>query len=141
MCTHHLEPLFVLGLALLLLALLIALGHPGWRSTPQHAQRRSPRPLRPHAPEDCPECRCAEGSSSLTRRAVTPYAQRKSPRSRKKTLDTLGYACPHPDSDYLQVTDASIHACAGYPVHPPAVSANTGVNGQQSVVPVYQRLR
>ncbi len=51
----HLEPWLTLGLTLLFFALLLQLGHfPDWRPTPPPTQHRSPRPLRPRTPDDCP---------------------------------------------------------------------------------------
>lgn len=48
---------------------------------------------------------------------VLPYAQRKSPRGRKKQIDTRGRACPQPDCDYREITDPAVHALVGYGYH------------------------
>jgi transposase-like protein/IS1 family transposase len=115
--TLHLEPWLTLGLALLFLALLIKLSYfPRWSPSRQPAQRRTPRPLRPRTPDDCLICRETRGSPG-TPKTVPHYAPRKSPRGRKKTLDTQGYACPHPDCDYFKNTDATVHALIGYGHH------------------------
>lgn len=117
MSTLHLEPWLTLGLALLFLALLIKLGHfPGWRPAPQPTKRRSPRPQRPRTPDDCPFCQ-ETGGLPAGPKTVIPYSQRKSPRGRKKGLDTQGYACPHPDCDYFRNTNAAVHALIGYGHH------------------------
>jgi transposase-like protein len=73
-------------------------------------------PSAPAHPDDCPLCRDTS-ESPATPKTVTPYAQRKSPAGRKKTLDTQGYACPHPDCDYVRITDAAVHALIGYGHH------------------------
>ncbi len=55
--TVHLEHWLTLGLALLFLALLVELSHfPRWHPTPPPTKHRSPRPLRPRTPNDCPFC-------------------------------------------------------------------------------------
>jgi hypothetical protein len=43
-----------------------------------------------------------------------PWSDCKSPRGRKKTVDTSGYACPQSGCDYLGITDPDIHALVGY---------------------------
>ncbi len=43
-----------------------------------------------------------------------PYAQRKSRRGRRKSVDTHGQAGPNPDCDYHQITDPTVHALVGY---------------------------
>ncbi len=114
----HLEPWLTLGLTLLFLALLLQLGHfPGRRPT-RPTQHRSPRPLRPRTPDDCPFCR-ESGETPANSKTVIPYAQRKNPRGplREKTIDTQGYACPHPDCAYFQITDATVHALIAYGHH------------------------
>lgn len=109
MSTFHLEAWLSLGLALLFLALLVKSGHlPGWRPITQPTKHRSPRPLRPRTPDDCPFCR-ETSESPAGPKTVVPYAQRKSPRGRKKTIDTQGYACPHGDCDFFLNTDAAVH--------------------------------
>jgi hypothetical protein len=112
-----LELWLTLGFTLVFSALLIWLGHfPGWRPQPQSTKHRSPRPLRPRTPDDCPFCR-ETSNSPANSRTVIPYAQLKSPRGRKKTIDTQGYACPHIDCDYRDITDAAVHALIAYGHH------------------------
>ncbi len=82
-----------------------------------HTQRRGPRELKPRAPEDCPKC--SELLCRLPRRAypeVIPWSEFRSPRGRKKTIDTSGHACLNLDCHYFGVTDADIHAlvCNGH---------------------------
>ena len=109
MSTFHLEPWLTLRLALLFVARLLKLSQfPRTSPSPQPAQRRPRRPLRPRTPDDCPCCRETSGSPALPK-PVAPYAQRKSPRGRKKTIDTQSYSCPHPDCDYFLNTDAAVH--------------------------------
>jgi transposase-like protein/IS1 family transposase len=46
-----------------------------------------------------------------------PYSQRKSPRGRKKSVQTQGYACPNPNCTYCGITDDAFHALVGYGTH------------------------
>jgi hypothetical protein len=76
-----------------------------------------PRPLKPRTPDDCPACRgrlSHDGTGEAEKAAVgcviTPYAQVKSTRGRKKQQPTSGYACPNPGCVYFGVTDEAIHA-------------------------------
>ena len=48
---------------------------------------------------------------------MVPYAQRKSRRGRKRTVNTHGQACPNPDCEYHRITDAAVHALVGYGHH------------------------
>ncbi len=96
MSVLHLEPWLTLGLTLLSLALLLQLGHfPGWRPTLPPTQHRSPRPLRPRTPDDCPFCR-ESGESPASSKTVIPYAQRKSPRGCKTRSASIPRATPVP---------------------------------------------
>lgn len=45
---------------------------------------------------------------------MVSYAQRKSRRGRKKTIDTRGQACPNPNCHYRGITDPAVHALVGY---------------------------
>lgn len=60
-------------------------------------------------------CSAAATISPATpaRRAV-PCARKKSPRSRKKIVDTRGQACRNPDYDYREIPDP----CAGHTFNP-----------------------
>ncbi len=49
--------------------------------------------------------------------AVIPYAQLKSSRGRKKSIDTAGYACPYSGCRYVNKTDPAVHALVGYGHH------------------------
>ena len=72
---------------------------------------RRPRQLRPREPEDCPLCHAP--FVRLPRRAhpeVIPWSEIRSPRGRKKRIDTSGYACLNKDCHYFAVRDASVHA-------------------------------
>jgi hypothetical protein len=44
---------------------------------------------------------------------VEPWAERKSRRGRKKTLDTEGVACPNPKCEYVGIGDNTVHAIVG----------------------------
>ncbi len=113
-----LDSRLLLLLSLLFLGLWVALvrfdHHP---TLPKHAHRGS-RPLRSRTPDDCQHCRDAKvAPQAPTVRPVVPYAQRKSRRGRKKTIDTHGHACPNPDCDYHRITDSAVHALVGYGHH------------------------
>lgn len=104
----------------IVLALLISLTIYVWVKHGKHLRRwwkelhkrhRRPRQLRPREPGDCPLC--ARGIHYLPkwpRREVTPWSQIRSPRGRKKTVDTAGYACLNPNCAYFGIADSSIHA-------------------------------
>jgi hypothetical protein len=117
MPTQALEALLALLLTVLFLVLLLELGRIDDGPTPPEPTRHSPRLLRPRTPNDCPHCRDVAATPSLPARVVVPYAQRKSRRGRKKTLDTLGQACANPDCDYWEITDPAVHALVGYGHH------------------------
>jgi IS1 family transposase len=76
-----------------------------------HIRHRRPRRLRPREPADCPQC--ATGVHWLPqhpRREVIPWSQVKSPRGRKKQVDTSGHACLNPLCAYFGIADPTIHA-------------------------------
>ena len=105
----YLEPWLTLGLTPLSLALLLQLGHfPGWLPTPPPTQHRSPRPLRPRTPDDCPFCRqTSEPPAGAT--PVVPYAQRKSPRGCKTRSASTPRATPVP----IRIAPISTSGAAG----------------------------
>jgi transposase-like protein len=72
------------------------------------------RQWRPKTPRDCPACQ--EGMKLClcrVERQMIPWSQVKSQRGKKKTIPTLGYACPNPDCRYFGITDTAIHALVG----------------------------
>ena len=75
-----------------------------------------PRHWRPKSPDACPLCQVEAQTESLveTPEASVPYPVRKSPRGRKKRLDTNGFACPNEACVYFGETDASRHALVGH---------------------------
>ena len=76
-----------------------------------HIRHRRPRQLRPREPADCPQC--ATGVHWLPkhpRQGVIPWSQVKSPRGRKKQVDTKGHACLNPLCAYFGIADPTIHA-------------------------------
>ena len=116
--SHSSEPLLVLLLALLIVSLLAELSQFHTDLVSPAVSRRGARPLRPRPPDDGAQCRAAAAApppASPTR--VIPYGQLKSPRGRKKTIDTRGYACPYSDCRYLNITDPAVHALVGYGHH------------------------
>ncbi len=83
--------------------------HHWWKALGK--RHRRPRQLRPREPCDCPKC--ASGFHRLPkrpRRAVVPWPQVKSPRGRKKQVDTTGYACLNLLCAYFGITDPAVHA-------------------------------
>ena len=79
---------------------------------------RGPGPLRPRTPDDGPDCRDAAAAPAAASPASgLPYAQLKSRRDRPKSIDTAGFACPHPDCPYFGITDPNGHALVGYGGH------------------------
>jgi IS1 family transposase/transposase-like protein len=92
-------------------------GHSG--KTPEPPKPKQRRRLRPRTPNDCAQCRAEadqEGEESR-QREVIPWSEVKSPRGRKKRIDTEGQACSSKGCDYRGITDASIHALVGYGSH------------------------
>jgi len=94
-----------------------------WRATHQAASacastppRKTPRPLKPRTPHDCPVCGRPHSTplvGNVRKPGVLPWRERKSPRGRLKTICTAGYACPTPDCDYFGNTDSTFHALVG----------------------------
>ncbi len=118
MPTRALETLPALLLTVLFLGLLFELGRSSDCSAPPKASRHGPRLLHLRTPKDCLHCRDAAATPlGAPARVVVPYAQRKSRRGRKKTIDTRGQACPNPDCDYRDITDPAVHALVGYGHH------------------------
>jgi IS1 family transposase len=87
--------------------------------TPEPAKPKRRRRLRPRTPNDCAQCRAeADPESKEPRqRKVIPWSEIKSPRGRKKEIDTEGHACPNRKCDYFDIRDANIHALVGYGSH------------------------
>jgi transposase-like protein/IS1 family transposase len=77
------------------------------------------RLLKPRTPNDCPSCcqQAAPSSSLPPRLFVTPWRERKSHRGAPKRIATQGFACPHRECPYYQITDAQIHALVGDGTH------------------------
>ena len=83
------------------------------RSAPK---RKTPRPLKPRTPNDCPVCGRPHPTplwGNVRKPGVLPWSERKSPRGKPKTICTAGYACPNPDCDYHGNTDSTFHALVG----------------------------
>src|SRR5512136_2248514 len=74
--------------------------------------RPTPRPLKPRTPRDCPLCGHPHPTplgGHVRQAGVLPWSERKSPRGKRKTICTAGYACPNPECDYHGNTDATFH--------------------------------
>jgi transposase-like protein len=57
------------------------------------------------------------GLQIIKQRDVIPYHHTKSPRGRRKSVATRGFACPNPNCDYCGISDDAIHALVGYGHH------------------------
>ena len=76
---------------------------------------RMPWQWRPKSPEDYPLCQTEiEVIAIPGQPEVTPYSIQKSPRGRKKTITTQGFACPYETCQYFGVQDEPVHALVGY---------------------------
>lgn len=84
-----------------------------WKQT----KDQLPRHWQPKSLADCPLC-CAEmeqtPEQALEVEFPEAYAESKTRRGRKKTVQTEGYACPDVDCKYYRVTEAARHALVGH---------------------------
>jgi len=80
---------------------------------------KTTRPLKPKTADDCPFCRAEKDKRDdpQPKQALKPWSDVKSPRGRKKTLSTQGYACPNQACRYYGIVDERIHALVGYGRH------------------------
>ncbi len=99
-----------------LIILLRQVSRRWWRRIKQDWKDRKPRRWKPKSPDDCDHCCAGITLQSVLHQDVVPYAEVKSPRGRKKRIETAGYACPNPDCAYCGITDESRHALVGYGV-------------------------
>jgi hypothetical protein len=79
-------------------------------------KRKTPRPLKPRTPQDCPVCGRPHPTplwGNPRQAGVLPWNERKSPRGKPKTICTAGHAYPNRDCDYYGNTDATFHALVG----------------------------
>jgi transposase-like protein len=79
-------------------------------------QPKTPRPLKPRTPNDCPVCGRPHPTplvGHVRQPGVLPWCERKSSRGRPKTICTAGDACPRPDCDYFGNTNPTFHALVG----------------------------
>lgn len=73
------------------------------------------RRWRAKSPHDCPSCRSGvRFESPVIQWKVTPYAQCKSKRGRKKRIASQGYACPNGACAYFGIIDAAVHALVSH---------------------------
>ena len=89
-----------------------------WQRHQQSRRKRKKKGKRrqwqPKSPKDCPSCQAGVKVSLFrAQRRVKPWKEVKSPRGRKKTIPTEGYACPNAECRYVGITDAAIHALVG----------------------------
>ncbi len=102
---------------------LVVVGRHLWRAmrppapaTSTPSPRKTPRPLKPRTPDDCPMCGWPHPTplwGNGRKAGVLPWSERKSPRGKPKTICTAGRACPNPDCDYYGNTDSTFHALVG----------------------------
>jgi IS1 family transposase/transposase-like protein len=79
-------------------------------------KRKTPRPLKPRTPKDCPVCGRPHPTpllGNVRKAGVLPWRERKCARGKPKTICTAGYACPRPECDYFGNTDSTFHALVG----------------------------
>ena len=103
---------------LLVLLLMYVVWRMLWQRHHQSKKKRKKKGQRrqwqPKTPRNCPACQAGMKVSLFrVRRQVKPWSEVKSPRGRKKTIPTEGYACPNANCRYVGITDAAIHALVG----------------------------
>ena len=77
--------------------------HPLVPASVSSPNRKTPRPLKPRTPNDCPVCGRPHSTplwGNPRKPGVIPWSECQSLRGRPKTICTAGYACPNPDCDY-----------------------------------------
>ena len=86
--------------------------YPKRRTPATQAKKRFPKPLHPRSEDDCVQCRTTTRGASHLLRAdpLPPWSTVKSPRGRKKSISTEGYACRNPACAYRLIMDAHHHA-------------------------------
>jgi transposase-like protein len=106
---------------LILLVIIVVLIRPHLHRWHQRLHKRwkafKQRQWKPASPHDCDLCCHQVVLQVIKQRDVIPYHQTKSPRGRKKSVDTRGCACPNPNCDYCGIIDDAIHALVGYGRH------------------------
>jgi len=90
---------------------------PRGETKPEVAKTRERQKLRPRTPKSCAECQSESGLAIEPLREVRPWSEVKSPRGRKKQIDTEGRACWNAICDYYGITDSRVHALVGYGHH------------------------
>jgi IS1 family transposase/transposase-like protein len=90
--------------------------HPPTLAAVASPKRKTPRPLKPRTPNDCPVCGRPHPTpiaGNVRQPGVPPWCERKSQRGKPKTICTAGSACPNPKCDYHGNTDSTFHALVG----------------------------
>ena len=93
---------------------------PGLSGQWAHLKTKVPQSLTPRSEDDCPRCRTNTVRSPRLHLAdppPPPWNQVKSPRGRKKSIPTEGYACLNPHCPYRLITDARVQALVGDGTH------------------------
>ena len=92
-----------------------------WRQKPlEEKKTKTPKPLKPKTPDDCPVCREEKASplkEAQTGQMPRPWSEVRNRRGRKKEISTQGYACNNQKCVYFHVMDESMHALVGYGYH------------------------
>ena len=106
----HPEPLNLLIFLILCVLWIWWIRRPhGSGKTPEPSKPKRRRRLRPRTPDDCSQCKAEadQEAKEPQKRDVIPWSKVKSPRGRKKRIDTEGYACPTRKCDYAGIYDAA----------------------------------
>lgn len=88
-----------------------------------HVGRSSTKPihrlLKPRTPDQCPKCRQATLSPSVSPvpPPVRPWSELKSRRGAPKRIATDGFACPNHACLYYRIADERVHALVGDGTH------------------------
>ena len=92
-----------------------------WRQKPlEEKKAKTPKPLKPKTPDDCPICRGEKASplkEGQTCQLPRPWSEVRNRQGRKKTLSTQGYACNNRKCVYYRIMNERIHALVGYEHH------------------------
>ena len=125
---ENLTGFMVLWICVLVVRRLWRTAHPVIPASVLSPTRKTPRPLKPRTPDDCPVCGRPHPTSlwgNNRKPGVLPWRERKSRRGKPKTVCTAGWACPTPACDYYGNTDSTYHALVGNGVR--------GVDGVQQL--------
>ena len=111
---NHIEQLLIAVLVVVVIRILWVRCQSHQEKQKKKSKKGPPRQWKARNPKKCPACRERVSLSPFHPNAkVIPWQQVKSPRGRKKRIDTQGYYCPNPRCLYYGIIDAAIHALVG----------------------------